>query len=222
MKHISADINNELLDSTTGDSSSIYKQATKKSYFDVDQAIMQRYAVSPPTLIAKRAEIVPNLLPPEMVPLKNVVSRLCRLFHFFAPLSYSCAVSYKFWGAVHDLLAVRNIHSLYAYNVQCPGLQTLPQYWDTLYTQELANQAGHERMSKTFVIANLGRTEYYDLLKDDKLDELAFVVGECEKCMASHQYSTRSDALNHLLTHFRGFPRTTLGEQLAITVGDGF
>ncbi|KAJ9483952.1 hypothetical protein VN97_g9434 [Penicillium thymicola] len=137
---------------------------------------MQRYAVSLPTLIAKRAEIVPNLLPPEMVPLKNVVSRLCRLFHFFVPLSYSCAVSYKFWGAVHDLLAVRNIHSLYAYNVQCPGLQTLPQYWDTLYTQELANQAGHERMSKTFVIANLGRTEYYDLLKDDKLDELAFVM----------------------------------------------
>ncbi|OQD98435.1 hypothetical protein PENSOL_c009G05499 [Penicillium solitum] len=183
IKILFAYINNELLDPTTGDSSSIYKQATKKSYFDVDQAITQRYAVSLPTLIAEHPEIVPDLLSPEMVPLKNVVSRLCRLFHFFAPLSYPCAVSDKFWGAVHDLLT------------------TIPQYWDTSYTQELANQAGYQRMSKTFFIANLGRTEYYDLPDDVKLDELAFVVGECEKCMASHQYSTRSDALDHLLTH---------------------
>ncbi|KAJ5415211.1 hypothetical protein N7465_003906 [Penicillium sp. CMV-2018d] len=183
IKHVSADINNELLDPTTGDSSSIYKQATKKSYFDVDQAITQRYGISLPTLIAEHAEIVPDLLSPEMVPLKDVVSRLCRLFHFFAPLSYPCAVSDKFWGAVHDILTI------------------FPQYWDISYTQELANQAGHQRMSKTFVIANLGRTEYYDLPEDDKLDELTFVVGECEKCMASRQYSTRSDALDHLLTH---------------------
>ncbi|KUM58239.1 hypothetical protein ACN42_g8922 [Penicillium freii] len=183
IKHVSADINNELLDPTTGDSSSIYKQATKKSYFDVDQTITQRYGISLPTLIAEHAEIVPDLLSPEMVPLKDVVSRLCRLFHFFAPLSYPCAVSDKFWGAVHDILTI------------------FPQYWDISYTQELANQAGHQRMSKTFVIANLGHTEYYDLPEDDKLDELTFVVGECEKCMASRQYSTRSDALDHLLTH---------------------
>lgn len=56
-------------------------------------------------------------------------------------------------------------------------------------------------MSKTFLVANLGRTEYYDLPEDDKLDELTFVVAECEKCAASHQYSTRSDALDHFLTH---------------------
>lgn len=117
IKNIFADTNNELLDPTTGDSSSIYKQATKKSYFDVDQAITQRYAVSLPTLIAEHPEIVPDLPSPEMMPLKNVVSRLCRLFHFFAPLSYPCAVSHKFWGAVHDLLTVRNTHSIYAYNV---------------------------------------------------------------------------------------------------------
>ncbi|CAI7568565.1 unnamed protein product [Penicillium crustosum] len=183
MKNLFADINNELLDPTTGDSSSIYKQATEKSYFDMDRAITQRYTVSLPTLIAEHAEIVPDLPSPEMVPLRNIVSRLCRLFNFFAPLSYPCTVSDKFWGAVHDLLTI------------------IPQYWDTSYPQELANQAGHQRMSKTFLIANLGRTEYYDLPEDDKLDELTFIVSECEKCMASHQYSTRSDALDHLLTH---------------------
>ncbi|KAJ5202282.1 hypothetical protein N7449_004361 [Penicillium cf. viridicatum] len=183
IKLVSADINNGLLEPTDGDSWMIYKEATKKSYFDVDQAITQRYAVSLRTLIAEHAGIAPDLLSPEMVPLKYVVSRLCRLFNFFVPLSYPCTVSGKIWGAVYDLLT------------------TIPQYWDTSYTQELANRAGHQRMSKTFFIANLGRTEYYNLTEDDELDQLAFIVGECDKCTASRQYSTRSDALDHLLTH---------------------
>ncbi|KAJ6150055.1 hypothetical protein N7471_001254 [Penicillium samsonianum] len=183
IKHVSAHINNELLEPTDGDSWEIYKQATTKSYFDVDRAITQRYAVSLPTLIAEQAESVPDLFSPEMVDLKDVVSRLCRLFNFFAPLSYPCAVSGKFWGAVHDLLA------------------TVPQYWDTSYMKELANRPRHQRIPETFFIANLGRTDYANIPDKDELEQLAFSVANCEKCIASRQYSTRSDALDHLFTH---------------------
>ncbi|CAI7570047.1 unnamed protein product [Penicillium glandicola] len=182
IKHVSAHINNELLEPTDGDSWEIYRQATTKSYFDVDRAIKERYAVSLPTLIAECAEIVPDLLSSESAALKDVVSRLCRLFNFFAPLSYPCAISGKFWGAVHDLLT------------------TIPQYWDTSHTQE-PSDVTRRQWPETFFIANLVRTDHTDLQDEVGLDELTFSVGDCRKCAASHQYSTRSDALQHLFTH---------------------
>ncbi|CAG8902282.1 unnamed protein product [Penicillium egyptiacum] len=183
IKHASAHINNELLEPTDGDSWEIYRQATTKSYFDVDRAITQRYGVSLPTLMAEPVENAPGSLWSDTAVLKVVVGRLCRLFNFFAPLSYPCAVSGKFWGAVHDILT------------------TIPQYWDTSYAQELANRTRHQRMPGTFFIANLGRAGYADLQDEVYRDELTFRVGDCQKCNISRQYSTRSDALDHLFTH---------------------
>ncbi|KAJ5375421.1 hypothetical protein N7517_007427 [Penicillium concentricum] len=183
IKHVSAHINNELLEPTDGDGWEVYRKATTKSYFDVDRAITQIYAVSLPTLIAEHAEIAPESLSSEAVALKDVIIRLCRLFSFFAPLSYPCAVSGKFWGAVHDLLT------------------TIPQYWDKSHIQEPANRTRQKRMPETFFIANIGSTNYADIQEDEGLDELTFSVGDCSKCSASRQYSTRSDAIDHLFTH---------------------
>jgi hypothetical protein len=113
IKHVSAHIHNELLAPIDGHGwKIIYKHATTKSYFDVDQAITERYAISLPKLIAEHPKDVSDLVSTEAAALRDVVIRLCRLFNFFAPLSYPCAVSGKFWGAVHDLLTVGNIQSL--------------------------------------------------------------------------------------------------------------
>ncbi|KAJ5205556.1 Mg2+ transporter protein CorA-like/Zinc transport protein ZntB [Penicillium cf. griseofulvum] len=183
INHVSAYIHSELLAPTGGNVWKIYKQATTKSYFDVDQAIKQRYAISLPTLIAEHAENVPDLLSSEEAALKVVVIRLCRLFNFFAPLSYPCAVSGKFWGAVHDLLT------------------TIPKYWDSSHMQELANRTRHQRIPRTFLIANIGITDHAGIKNDDNLKELIFSVQSCSKCTASRQYSTRSDAIDHLFTH---------------------
>ncbi|OQE43405.1 hypothetical protein PENCOP_c003G02763 [Penicillium coprophilum] len=183
IKHVSAHINNELLEPANEFGREIYRQATTKSYFDVDWAVTQRYAVSLPTLIAEHAETVPDSLSSEAASLKDVVIRLCRLFSFFAPLSYPCAVSDKFWGAVHDLLT------------------TIPQYWDIPNKQEPGNRTRHHRMPETFFVANAGTTNYADSQDNRDLDELALHVGDCSKCAASRQYSTRSDAVDHLFTH---------------------
>ncbi|KAJ5173902.1 uncharacterized protein N7500_001833 [Penicillium coprophilum] len=190
IKHVSSHINNELLEPTNRFGQKIYRQATTRSYFDVDWAITQRYAVSLPTLIAEHAETAPDSLSPEAASLKDVVIRLCRLFSFFAPLSYPCAVSDKFWGAVHDLLT------------------TIPQYWDEPNMQEAGNRTGHHRMPETFFVANPGNTNYADNQNNSDLDELALRVGDCSKCAASRQYSTRSDAVDHLFTHVSAaFPK---------------
>ncbi|KAJ5504765.1 hypothetical protein N7463_007639 [Penicillium fimorum] len=190
IKHVSAHINNELLEPTDGDGWEIYRKATTESYFDVDRAIRQRYAVSLPTLIAEDAEIAPNLLSSEEMALKDVIIRLCRLFSFFAPLSYPCAVSAKFWGAVHDLLTI------------------IPQYWDKFPVKEQANRTGHQRMPEGFFIANIGSTDYADIQDDEDLDVLTLSVEDCSKCNASRQYSTRSDAIDHLFTHVSvAFPK---------------
>lgn len=67
--------------------------------------------------------------------------------------------------------------------------------------KELANRPRHQRIPETFFIANLGRTDYANIPDKDELEQLAFSVANCEKCIASRQYSTRSDALDHLFTH---------------------
>ncbi|KAJ5972740.1 uncharacterized protein N7479_002658 [Penicillium vulpinum] len=154
IKHVSAHINNGLLEPTDGDGWEVYRQATTKSYFDVDLAITQRYAVSLPALITEHAEIVPNLLPPETAALKDVVD-----------------------------------------------LQTIPQCWDASHMKERIDRTRHQQMPEIFFVANIGITDDAGLQQDVDPDVLTFIVGDCRKCAASHQYSTRSDAIDHLFTH---------------------
>ncbi|KXG51206.1 Mg2+ transporter protein, CorA-like/Zinc transport protein ZntB [Penicillium griseofulvum] len=182
IKHVSAHIHSELLAPIDGYGWRIYKYATTKSYFDVDQAITERYAMSLPKLIAEHPKDVSDLASPEAAALKDVVIRLCRLFNFFAPLSYPCAVSGKFWGAVHDLLT------------------TIPKYWDSSLMHELANRTGHQRIPRTFLI-DIDITDYADIKDDDNLEKIIFSIRRCSKCIASRQYSTRTEAIDHLFTH---------------------
>lgn len=86
----------------------MYGKGTTVSYFEVNKLIKQRWSTSLSTLTATIEQNKDISSPPAWEKeLQKAVGGLCRLFNFFVPLAYPCAVADKFWGAIHDLLTVR-------------------------------------------------------------------------------------------------------------------
>lgn len=114
IEHVLSHVHKQLLEGGTKGHAEIYAKGTASSYFEVDKLVKEQWSASLSTLNAT-VEQNRNIssLPPWGMKLQQVVGGLCRLFNFFVPLAYPCAVADKFWGAIHDLLTVRR---RYAYH----------------------------------------------------------------------------------------------------------
>lgn len=108
IEHVLSHVHKQLLEGGTKGHADIYAKGTTSSYFEVDKLIKQQWSASLCTLTATVEQIKDiSSLPAWGIKLQQVVGGLCRLFNFFVPLAYPCAVADKFWGAIHDLLTVR-------------------------------------------------------------------------------------------------------------------
>ncbi|KAJ5777604.1 hypothetical protein N7520_000850 [Penicillium odoratum] len=186
IKHVCSHIDGALQESDRDRRRRIYEEASAMSFFEVDKAISQRWAISFSTIISAGQDKETNELPPWEKTLKEVVSGLCRLFNFFIPLGYPCVIADKFWGAINDLVTI------------------IPQICDTFGMLELTERTRHPNMPALFYIVDITSEEHADLRDMADVDVLIKDITLCNKCEKSRAYSTQSDAWGHLFKyHFK-------------------
>lgn len=112
IEHVLSHVHKQLLEDENKGHAEMYGKGTTISYFEVNKIIKQRWSTSLSTLTATIEQNKDfSSLPAWEKGLQKAVGGLCRLFKFFVPLAYPCAVADKFWGAIHDLLTVRRRHA---------------------------------------------------------------------------------------------------------------
>ncbi|KAJ5356935.1 hypothetical protein N7517_011544 [Penicillium concentricum] len=170
--------------SGTTENKDLYMGTPSKSFAHIENLIRDTFSISV-TMLEEENQTEHSTSGPAIAPrkfsLKGVTTILLRLLGLFMPAAYKCEVGEKYMGALSEILT---------------GICDL-----CILSQK---NSPDRHKANIFEIVDISGPTEADLRATDDLDLLEVPIMDCVRCQKGEKYSTREDAVGHLLqAHFR-------------------
>ncbi|OQE44424.1 hypothetical protein PENCOP_c002G01146 [Penicillium coprophilum] len=186
LSYVCGYLHTQLVETTT-EEGDLYMGTSSKSFNDIEKLLRDTFSASA-TMLEKENPTEHSTSDSAMAPwklsLKRATSILLRLLNLFMPAAYQCEVGEKYMGALSDFLT---------------GL------CDLRHSSQHNRPARHGTNNREIVeIVDISGPTETDLRGLDDLDLLKVPIADCVRCKKRETYSTREDAVDHLMqVHFR-------------------